>query len=113
MHPLSMRPLTAEMYQSGLKLDCTKTSRQSETFIPRNGEEVKLPSATTNTYNGDVLFCDFPKPVYVIKTDEGEQLIYRTSEMELDKEYHVKWYDDHHVLIRRKDKVEFFKFFPS
>lgn len=52
-------------------------------------------------------------PVYVKKIDGVEQLIYRTTMMKMDQKYDVKWNGEHHVLIKTKNGVDFYKFIPD
>lgn len=67
----------------------------------------KLINLTPNVQNKG------SESVFVKNGEEGEQLIYRTADMKLNKKYTVKWNNKFHILIRRRDMVEFFQFFPN
>ncbi len=65
--------------------------------------------------NRRVFDCNLPvaEAVYVEKIGGQEQLVYRTSEMEMDKLYPVEWDGEKYALRKTKQSVEIFKFYPE
>lgn len=81
-------------------------------FDPSSENEIKLDIITEclkNITNIGVLTL----PVYTSSTGTDEDLIYKESDMDLDKLYKVKWRGKQIALRRTKNGVEMLEFVPD
>lgn len=53
------------------------------------------------------------RPVFTRKGDDGDEIVYRTSEMDEGKLYTIEWNGDHYALRKSGRNVEIFKFRPD
>lgn len=66
-----------------------------------------------NQSNGTDLTVRTRRPVFTRKGDGGDEIVYRTSEMDEGKLYTIEWDGDHYALRKSGRNVEIFKFRPD
>lgn len=90
----------------------SKTSSHYSEFLISE-EEIKLDmvSSTTKytTFERNIPL----QPVYVETINGVEQLVYNSRIMEPNKPYRVTWENEEFIIIKNKDSVDFYKFFPE
>lgn len=84
-------------------------NRNIGTIFPLTQVERKTELVMDNAFNYVIDRYTMPKPVYI----KGEQLVYRTSVMELNELYPIRWKDEDYALRKTEQNVEIFKFYPD
>ncbi|CAI9831395.1 MAG: hypothetical protein MPI95_00020 [Nitrosopumilus sp.] len=79
------------------------------------GVEEKTAVVTADSSWRDPPVCEIPEldPVRVVRRGDEEQIVYRTSDMEMGKLYKVMWCGEGYALRKTETEVEFFKFYPD
>ncbi len=71
------------------------------------GKEIKLDFLSLSSTDVDTIPID--EPVYVIKTDSGEKIVYKSDLMELDKPYPIIWDGEYFCLVKTESDIELYK----
>ncbi len=91
----------------------SKSNEGTVLLVPSLGEVVMNAVYRESTGQHVFNYVLPVEPVYVETVDGQERIVYKTSEMEMDRLYPVEWNGVKYALRKTEQSVEFFKFYPE
>ena len=92
-----------------LKYEPYRLSSQCSIIKCVGDDESELDFISQSSESAIFLRTTITPPVYVIKTINGEQLVYKSDLMELNKPYPIVWRGEQFCLVKTESDIEVYK----